>query len=67
MKESNRRLFEQSKFVAFRTLAEAIPFNEEALELICSCLNFYVEFLTRSGKTEREIERVLALHKLEET
>lgn len=48
-------------FTVFRTLWNAIPFSEEAANLICECLNWYVK---RSGKSMATIERALALYKL---
>jgi hypothetical protein len=49
-------------FIAFKTLWNAIPMSEEAAQRICDCLNHYV---LRSGKSIRELEKVLALYKLE--
>ena len=48
-------------FVAFRALWDSIPFTEQAAELICDCLNWYVK---RSGKPLWVAERALALYKL---
>ena len=48
-------------FVAFRALWDFIPFTEQAAELICDCLNWYV---ARSGKPLETVERALALYKL---
>jgi len=48
-------------FVAFRALWDSIPFSEQAAELICDCLNWYV---ARSGKPLWVAERALALYKL---
>jgi len=51
-----------NEFAAFKTLWNAIPMSEEAAERICDCLNEYVR---KSGKSIRELEKVLALYKLE--
>jgi len=51
-----------SEFVAFQTLWNAIPMSEEATQRICDCLNHYVR---RSGKSIRELEKILAVYKLE--
>lgn len=51
-----------SEFVAFRTLWNAIPMSEEVAQQICDCLNHYV---LRSGKSIRELEKILAVYKLE--
>ena len=48
-------------FVAFRVLWDSIPFTEQAADLICDCLNWYVK---RSGKPLETVERALALYKL---
>ena len=48
-------------FVAFRVLWDSIPFSEQAVELICDCLNWYV---ARSGKPLEAVEKLLALYKL---
>jgi len=48
-------------FVAFRVLWDSVPFTEQAAELICDCLNWYV---ARSGKSLETVERPLALYKL---
>jgi hypothetical protein len=48
-------------FVAFRTLQNAVSCTEEAAQLICDCLNWYV---ARSGKPIEVIEKCLALYKL---
>jgi len=50
------------EFVAFKVLWNAIPMSEESAELICSCLNYY---LAKSGKSIRELEKILAQYKLE--
>ena len=48
-------------FVAFRVLWGSIPFTEQAAELICDCLNWYV---ARSGKSLETVEKCLAMYKL---
>jgi hypothetical protein len=48
-------------FVAFRALWDSYPFTEEAMRLVCDCLNWYV---ARSGKSLETVERALALYKL---
>ena len=48
-------------FVAFRVLWDSIPFTEQAAELICDCLNWYV---ARSGKSLETVEKCLAMYKL---
>ena len=48
-------------FVAFRVLWDSIPFTEQATQLVCDCLNWYV---ARSGKSLETVERALALYKL---
>jgi hypothetical protein len=48
-------------FVAFRVLWDSVPFTEQAADLICDCLNWYVK---RSGKPLETVERALALYKL---
>ena len=50
------------EFAAFKVLWNAVPMSEESAELICSCLNYYVG---KSGKSIRELEKVLAQYKLE--
>lgn len=52
---------EMNDFAAFRALWNAIPFSEEAAQLICDCLNWYI---VRSGKPIETAERALALYKL---
>ena len=49
-------------FVAFRALWDSVPFTEQAAELICDCLNWYV---VRSGKPLEAVEKLLALYKPE--
>lgn len=51
-----------SDFVVFRILWNAIPMSEQAAERICDCLNYYVK---QSGKSIRELEKILAVYKLE--
>lgn len=48
-------------FVAFRVLWDSNPFTEEAAQMVCDCLNWYVR---RSGKPIEAAERTLALYKL---
>ena len=48
-------------FIAFRALWDSYPFTEEATQLVCDCLNWYV---VRSGKSLETVERALALYKL---
>ena len=48
-------------FVAFRALWDSYLFTEEATQLVCDCLNWYV---ARSGKPLWVAERALALYKL---
>ena len=48
-------------FVAFRALWDSYPFTEEATQLVCDCLNWYVK---RSGEPLWVAERALALYKL---
>jgi len=48
-------------FVVFRVLWDSNPFTDEATQLICDCLNWYV---VRSGKPLWVAERALALYKL---
>jgi hypothetical protein len=48
-------------FAAFRVLWNSNPFTEEATQLVCDCLNWYV---VRSGKSLETAERALALYKL---
>jgi hypothetical protein len=48
-------------FVVFRVLWDSIRFTEQAAELICSCLNWYVK---RSGKSLDAVEKCLTLYKL---
>lgn len=48
-------------FAAFRVLWDSNPFTEEATQLVCDCLNWYV---VRSGKPLEVAERALALYKL---
>jgi hypothetical protein len=48
-------------FVAFRALWDSVPFTEQAADLICDCLNWYV---ARSGKPLEAAEKLLALYKL---
>ena len=48
-------------FVAFRVLWDSVPFTEQAADLICDCLNWYV---ARNGKSLETVERALALYKL---
>jgi len=48
-------------FVVFRVLWDSNPFMEEATQLVCDCLNWYVR---RSGKSLETVERCLALYKL---
>jgi len=50
------------EFAAFKVLWNSIPLSEESAELICSCLNYYV---CKSGKSIRELEKILARYKLE--
>jgi len=50
------------EFAAFKVLWNAVPMSEESAELICSCLNYYVD---KSGKSIRELEKILARYKLE--
>ena len=50
------------EFAAFKVLWNAIPMSEQSAELICSCLNYYVG---KSGKSIRELEKILARYKLE--
>jgi hypothetical protein len=50
------------EFAAFKVLWNSIPLSEESAELICSCLNYYVG---KSGKSIRELEKILAQYKLE--
>ena len=61
---NNKGLVEMNDFVAFRTLQNAVPCTEEAAQLICDCLNWYVK---RSGKPLEAVERALALYKLKVT
>lgn len=49
-------------FAAFRVLWDSNPFTEEATQLICDCLNWYVQ---RSGKPLWAAERALTLYKLQ--
>jgi hypothetical protein len=48
-------------FIAFRVLRDSVLFTEQAAELICDCLNWYV---VRSGKPLEAAEKLLALYKL---
>lgn len=48
-------------FVVFRVLWNSNPFTEEATQLICDCLNWYI---ARCGKPVEAAERALALYKL---
>jgi len=48
-------------FAAFRALWDSYPFTEEATQLVCDCLNWYV---VRSGKPLEAVEKLLALYKL---
>jgi len=48
-------------FIAFRALWDSYPFTEEATQLVCDCLNWYV---VRSGESLETVERALALYKL---
>jgi hypothetical protein len=50
------------EFAAFKVLWNSVPMSEQSAELICSCLNYYVG---KSGKSIRELEKVLARYKLE--
>jgi hypothetical protein len=50
------------EFAAFKVLRNAVPLSEESAELICSCLNYFVG---ESGKSIRELEKILARYKLE--
>ena len=50
------------QFAAFKVLWNAVPMSEQSAELICSCLNYYVG---KSGKSIRELEKILAQYKLE--
>jgi len=50
------------EFAAFKVLWNAVSMSEQSAELICSCLNYYVG---KSGKSIRELEKVLAQYKLE--
>jgi hypothetical protein len=50
-----------NEFVAFRILWNSNPMSDEAMHLVCACLNWYVK---RSGKSLDAIERCLALYKL---
>jgi hypothetical protein len=50
------------EFAAFKVLWNSIPLSEGSAELICSCLNYFVG---KSGKSIRELEKVLAQYKLE--
>ena len=50
------------EFAAFKVLWNSTPLSEQSAELICSCLNYYVG---KSGKSIRELEKVLAQYKLE--
>jgi hypothetical protein len=49
------------EFVAFRTLHEALPFNEKTEDLVCRCLEYY---LCHSGKRVDVVERFLAQHRI---
>jgi len=50
------------EFVAFKVLWNSIPMSEQSADLICGCLNYYVG---QSGKSIRELEKILAQYKLE--
>ena len=50
------------EFAAFKVLWNSIPMSEASAELICGCLNYYVG---KSGKSIRELEKILARYKLE--
>jgi hypothetical protein len=49
------------EFVAFRTLHEALPFNDKTEDLVCRCLEYY---LHHCGKPPDVVEHFLALHNI---
>jgi len=53
-------------FCVFYTLQDAIPFSEEAADLICACLNWYIRKSGNSADAcEKRVEKIRLLKRLE--